>query len=148
MLYRIFHELETSMRRLQDGWDWLGAGLSAACGLHCIALSAFIMATPAIWLRGEWLGIPLSWFRYSEIALLMLTFAVTCVALTAGYRRHRRTLPSALGAVGILCVLAGVAAPSRHGSLAGSLLVMTGGLVLVVAHLSNARLPRSPDKAI
>lgn len=136
------------MRPLRHGWDWLGASLSAACGLHCLALSAFVMATPAIWLRGEWLGIPLSWFRYSEIALSLVTLAVTGVAMIAGYRRHRRGLPPALGAAGILCVLVGVLAPSRHGSVLASLVVLTGGLLLVAAHLGNARLPRSPNSVI
>lgn len=116
--------------------DLWGAGLSLACGIHCAALSVALLTMPALWLRGTLLGLPLSWWRLTELVLSVIVFVIACWALAWGWQRHRRALPLALGLTGMGLIGAGLLLPLRHPAL-GSTLVLTGGLLLAFGHWRN-----------
>jgi len=124
------------MDRQSRQLDLWGAGISLACGLHCVGITAALVAMPALWLRGELLGLPLTWWRIAEFALAATAIAVALWALILGWRRHRHPAPAVLGAVGMVLICSGLGLPMAS-PLRASTLVLVGGLVLVGAHLLN-----------
>jgi hypothetical protein len=134
------------MPRTSRKLDLMGAGLSLACGLHCAALTVVLFAMPGVWLRGELLGLPLSWWRMSELLLAGIAFALATWALIAGWRRHRHVLPAVFGLVGMILVTTGLTVPLLHPARSSSM-VLAGGIALMVAHLVNRAMQRSDAAA-
>lgn len=112
--------------------DRLGIAASVTCAVHCAVLPLLLMALPLI--DGGWLV-----SERSAFALIGLVAAVGSLALTLGFRAHRRWAPVALGAMGIGLLLIGELAEDRVGGF-GVAIGLGGSAVMVGAHFANRRL--------
>lgn len=130
----------------RTGWDWTGGAISGVCGLHCAASSAWVLLNPGIWLsagRAGW-GV---WMWRLELLLALAAVLVGFVAMVLGYLRHRRLLPGVVSLAGICAISYGVLSGVHRFAFWGSAIVLGGGLLLITAHILNARLrsrARSP----
>lgn len=130
-------------------WPWMdrvGAGLSFACALHCLALPLLLVAAPLLQAGlsstelaadGWW-----QWFIWSHqvewiISATVLLFAG--VVLGRGYRVHRTRTALWRYAVGAVVLLFTVAELVDMGQAHGLLLALGGSLV-AWAHWTNLRL--------
>ena len=112
--------------------DRLGIALSGLCAVHCLAGIALVSFFGLGSLAGESLFAPV-------IHRVGLALAVAVAALTLGIAalRHRRRGPLAVGALGIVLMLAGLFAPHGPGE---ALLTIPGVLLVALAHVRNMRL--------
>ncbi len=104
-------------------------GLSALCLVHCLAVPVLIAASPA-------LAAALPDAAWVHPAILATAAPLAAVALWRGWRQHHRRGPAAFGVAGIALLAAGVAAGE---TTAGTLLTVSGALLLAAAHLLNWR---------
>ncbi|MBS7458839.1 MerC domain-containing protein [Coralloluteibacterium stylophorae] len=128
----------------RGGWsplyDRIGAAASLVCGLHCAAVSALLLFHPLLWLQRARYAEHIAWLTGIEIALAVVSIGAALLALPLGWRRHRRRLPVLLGMPGLVLVCVGVFSRVHYMPFVGSGVVLGGGLLLVAAHLVNARL--------
>lgn len=113
------------MERLADRW---AAGLSTLCVLHCLA-GGFAVALIA----------PLEPLLGHGVHVVGLLFALPLAsyALVRGYLGHGRALPGAIGAVGLMLMIAGLAV--GHDGGREFALTAVGAAILAGAHLINMR---------
>lgn len=109
-------------------WDRLAIGLSALCGIHCLATTVLIGAAAAI---GGFLHNPLVHELGLAIALVLGGFA-----LGTGLLRHNIVLPAIIGGIGIGTMAAALTLP--HGALE-STVTAVGVAILAAAHMLNRR---------
>lgn len=113
---------------IRDRFDRAGIFLSGMCLVHCV-LGLVIVS---------FLGIGGGVLLAPEIHRIGLALAVVIgvLALGAGFARHGRSAPLALGALG-LCLMAGALAVG-HG-LSEAILTIGGVSIVASAHLWNLR---------
>jgi hypothetical protein len=113
---------------IRDRFDRAGIFLSGLCLVHCV-LGLVIVS---------FLGIGGGVLLAPEIHRIGLALAVVIgvLALGAGFARHGRSAPLALGALG-LCLMAGALAVG-HG-LSEAILTIGGVSIVASAHLWNLR---------
>ena len=110
--------------------DLIAAALSGLCVVHCLATPVLL----ALGSSGLLLGaLSSEWFRY----LMLLPISVLLAwSLPGGWCVHKRKAPFALGLAGFLVLTAALFAPHD----AGTALSVSGGLLLISAHLYNRKL--------
>ncbi|MFT3966107.1 MAG: MerC domain-containing protein [Sphingobium sp.] len=109
-----------------SGLDRIAMGLSALCGLHCIATTLLVGAMASI---GTILESPMIHEGGLAIAILLGT-----ISLGAGALRHGAMLPVAIGSLG-LGVMAG--ALSHHHSPLETVYTLLGVSILSLGHFLN-----------
>jgi len=109
-----------------NGIDRLAVGLSALCGVHCLATSLLIGVMASL---GGVLESPI--IHEGGLALAILFGAL---GLGVGAMRHGRLLPVAIGSLG-LGVMAG--ALSHHHSVMETVYTLLGVAILALAHGYN-----------
>ncbi|MDJ0277462.1 MerC domain-containing protein [Sphingomonas sp. 2R-10] len=119
--------LPSRRQRLLDGF---AVAASLLCLVHCLLLPLLLVALPVL---ATILIVPEA-FHAIAFALAVPT---SLVALGAGYRRHRRTLPAALALMGL--ALLGTGAFAVDGETVERIVTSIGGVVLAAAHLLNWR---------
>ena len=136
--------LPTSRAR---GADLAGVGLSLTCLVHCLALPLAILLAPAL---GHWLALP----EGVHAAILLLALPAALIAMSDGWRRHRRWTPAVLAMLGLGLLTLGLAAhegwiAADNREMADRLLTSAGAISLAAAHLFNWRLRhRSAGRAV
>jgi len=117
--------------------DFIGIGLSVLCLIHCLALPVLIAFAPAI-LR----GLPGDDITHRTLAVAI--GFVGFLAFRSGYKVHGRRWVLAAFIAGLLLVstaaILGEAILTGYGEAA---MTVTGGLLLVSAHLVNHSFCRS-----
>jgi hypothetical protein len=110
--------------------DLIAATLSGLCVMHCLATPVLL----ALGSSGLLLGMLSSeWFHY----LMLLPISVLLAwSLPGGWCVHQRKAPFALGLAGFLVLIASLFAPHE----AEIALSVSGGLLLISAHLYNRKL--------
>jgi hypothetical protein len=112
-------------------WDGASVGLSLACLAHCLALPLVAAALPAL---ADLLRTP----EWTHALLLILALPLSLGALAAGYRRHGRGLPFAVGAIGLALMAGGLGFEAYR--LVEMGLTLAGSSLVALAHLRNWRL--------
>ena len=117
--------------------DLMGVGLSLTCLIHCLALPLLILLAPAL---GHWIALPES----MHAVILLLALPAASIAMSSGWRRHRRAAPALLALVGLGLLAAGLAAHEGWLAIADReaadrWLTSAGALTLAAAHLANWR---------
>lgn len=125
------------MRTLTPWLDRAGAMVSALCAIHCAGLGLVLILFPGLWLRRQRWPVDLSWLLYLEWALAAMALVLAVLALGLGCVRHRRPWPIALAVPGLALMAAGIFTELHWWPLWGSVIVLTGGLLVVAAHLLN-----------
>lgn len=120
--------MRRALLSIRDRFDRAGIFLSGLCLVHCV-LGLVIVS---------FLGIGGGVLLAPEIHRIGLALAVAIgvLALGAGFARHGRSAPLALGALG-LCLMAGALAVG-HG-LGEAILTIGGVSIVASAHLWNLR---------
>ena len=110
--------------------DLIAAMLSGLCVVHCLATPVLL----ALGSSGLLLGVFSSdWFHY----LMLLPISVLLAwSLPGGWCIHQRKAPFALGLAGFLVLFASLFVPHQ----AEAVLAISGGLLLISAHLYNRKL--------
>jgi len=120
--------------------DKVAVALSGLCLLHCLALPVLIVVLPFLGQFGD---------DHLHAELLLFVIPVSVIALTSGYRRHRRIEVILLGAAGLLILtLGGTVVHDLYGSLADRLMTVTGSFVLAWTHYQNFRLAQKDLRSI
>lgn len=130
------------MRRISPWLDRCGAAVSAACGIHCAGLGMLFVLWPGLWFQRARYAQELLWLQRLEVALATLAFLLAALALSLGWRRHRRPWPALLGVPGLAMIGLGVFSPLHDVPLWGNATVLAGGALMVAAHLGNLRMLR------
>jgi MerC mercury resistance protein len=112
--------------------DGIGTVLSTTCAIHCL-LMPWLVASASLgalsWLAGE----------TTEIILLSLAAGLAGVVLGWGWHVHCRSAPLCLFASALVLIGAGrLLVPEG----AETPLVVSGGVLIALAHIVNARLHR------
>lgn len=111
-------------------FDTLAISASALCLVHCLALPVLLMLVPTL---TAYLALPESF----HIGALLFAVPTSILALAAGYRRHRWTVPARLAVPAIaLLALGAFAAPEEW---IETVLTVVGATLLAVAHALNWR---------
>jgi len=110
--------------------DVLGIGASLICAVHCAVLPLLMTLLPL-------LGLEMFKNEKLEYGLLSFTFLVGCTSLFRGYRYHHHYVkPLLLFALGFGFLLSGHFLAAAYWEL---LLVSTGALLVIIAHVWNLR---------
>lgn len=109
-------------------WDHAGIALSALCVVHCL-VSPMLFGVIPVLAAAE---------SQVHSVLLAILFVIGLLAFVPGQRRHGRLLPFIMATAGF-AMLSGLVplyayAPDETGE---SLSTMTGGALLIAAHLTN-----------
>ncbi|TCV94736.1 MerC mercury resistance protein [Luteibacter rhizovicinus] len=123
-------------RRWWHAADRLGATASFLCALHCAALPFVLALLPVI-------GLGFLADHRFEAAFVGFACVLATFVLLAGYRRHRRRLPLALVAPGLMLLILGVTFLHGNSLIVHSVLVTCGGLLVASAHFVNLRVDKS-----
>ena len=117
----------------QKWLDGAAIGASTLCLIHCLFLPVLIILLPSL---AAFLAVP----EASHVWAVAFAIPSSILALLAGYRRHRRALPSAFVLPGILLLVAGAfAAPSEAWETA---FTVSGAILLSMGHALNWRAMR------
>lgn len=114
--------------------DRLAICISGLCVVHCVATLVFVTVLASA--GSYFLADP----RIHEYGLA-IAIALATAALLRGVIRHRRLLPIALGASGLLLMAAGLMV--EHG-IAEAVVTIAGVTLVACAHRLNARPARRP----
>ncbi|MDP5142807.1 MerC domain-containing protein [Rheinheimera baltica] len=110
--------------------DLIAATLSGLCVVHCLATPVLLALASSGLLLGMFSS---EWFHY----LMLLPISVLLAwSLPGGWCVHKRKAPFALGLSGFLVLVASLLAPHE----AETALSLSGGLLLISAHLFNRKL--------
>ena len=121
------------MKSLQPLSDKVAISLSGLCTLHCLALPLVVVLLPA------GLALPLESEAF-HIAMIVAVIPVSVYALTLGCRHHQRYQLLAMGALGLLCLLAALMFEYALGDIGEKALTIVGTAVIAFAHVRNHRL--------
>lgn len=134
-----------SPRSWHSRLDLLGAGVSLACTLHCIALPLLLAFVPAAMMALRSFQHPahglmtvlLTLSRW-EWAFALLASALAVLSTMTGWIQHRHRVPAALAAVGaVLLISAALYLPLKESIVGHSAATLIGGSLLAAAHLRN-----------
>ncbi|MBK6727445.1 MAG: MerC domain-containing protein [Xanthomonadales bacterium] len=130
----VANQLPERSRRWHQRLDWLGAGASFVCALHCAALPVVLALAPlagAHWLASH---------RFDQWAVsVALLFGAAVIGAAYCTHRWRQVLAMYLGSA--LLMLAAAFFVHEPAWLHAAMLV-AGGLLLALTHLSNRRSAR------
>jgi len=107
--------------------DSLAIGLSALCIVHCLAVPILIVALPGV-LTGS------AHSDMTHFVIFAVAVPLSAVALSFGYRLHRRLRYIGLAALGICGLGMGL---MLHGLIYEVYATITGALILALAHMGN-----------
>lgn len=119
-------------------WDRFGMGLSGLCAVHCLLLPSALFLLP-LWPA---VGVLHAWLHPVLAAVVAPT---TLLAMWEGFRRHRCTATLALLGLGLLLVLAALAAHEALGARGETLLNLAGSGLLIAGHWCNQRKRNHPE---
>ena len=85
--------------------DRFGMIIAAGCAFHCATITVMFLLYPALWLNRRYWEIGL-WQKllWLEWGLLGATWVLVVLAMTFGWRQHRRSGPATLATVALLCL--------------------------------------------
>jgi hypothetical protein len=109
--------------------DRLGMAISSACLIHCLALPLLSAALP-------FLSVTLPGEEWVHRLLLGMAIPVTGLALLRGWQRHRAAGPALAGIIGLAIIAFALFVEDEA---IEAILTVTGGLIVVGAHLGNWR---------
>lgn len=110
--------------------------LSTCCTVHCLALPFALVAFPA-------LGATLIGDEAFHGLLLWMLLPASVIALLLGCRQHKDRFVIALGALGLVVLMAtGIWGHDLLGEMGERIATTLGSVVLVSGHLRNYRLCR------
>ncbi|MGC6331009.1 MerC domain-containing protein [Rhizorhabdus sp. FW153] len=121
---------EERSARAESLLDGFAVCASFTCMAHCLLLPLLLAALPAFADRLD----PGESFH---LIVLLLAIPTSAFALVAGWRRHRASVPLAVGSAGLVLMAAGIAFASREAIETG--LTVAGSLLLAGAHIANWR---------
>ena len=111
--------------------DRIAIALSGACLVHCLLVSALVLALPA--LAGSVLQ-----EGWTHLALLVVAVPLSAVALPRGVRDHGRQSALWIGAAGIVLLALGATVGHHvYGAAADTALTVSGAILVAVAHTLN-----------
>jgi hypothetical protein len=114
--------------------DRAAIALSGLCVLHCLAMPLVLLALPFV---GELTP------GHFHLQMLVVVVPVSTIALSLGYRRHRRMSILIAGGVGLaMLFVGGTWMHSEIGIIADRATTIAGSLVLASAHFYNSRFSR------
>lgn len=114
--------------------DKVAVALSGLCLLHCLLLPFVVALLPFL---GQLSG------DHFHAELLLFVVPVSVIALTAGFRQHRRVEVLYYGALGLaILVLGGTYIHAEFGEMPDRVATVTGSLILAFTHYRNFRLAR------
>ena len=113
--------------------DNVGACVSFACALHCMATPLLIIALPLI-------GLGFFVSESAELVLIVAAVGLAVGSLTWGYRHHRKwRIFLLLGGAFVCIFIARFRVPEQYESI----FTACGGILLMAGHLLNRRLCRA-----
>lgn len=115
---------------LQRRFDIAGAGLSALCAAHCLALPILLAAVPSLVASSEL-------FEQVHPVLLFLILPISGLAIISGYGSHKKMLPFLVAGLGVGFLALGLIVGEAHWMELPATL-MGSGLVFA-AHATNYR---------
>lgn len=133
------HTPQTPTARI-GGWDLAGVVLSGICLLHCTLLPLLLALLPVV-------GAHYHGDERLHMLVTVLVVPVAVLALALGFRRHGQAWIPALGALGLVLILAAPVYHETLGELLEGAVTAVGGLGLVAAHLANRRASREEHAA-
>jgi hypothetical protein len=124
------------MLKLPSLWDAAGITVSALCLVHCLALSAFVLALP---------GMALAFFASegTHLALALALIPISVTAFLPGWVRNRSITLLALAVCGLTCVLVAALLERQLGGAAATGVTVLGSCGLLAAHGLNMLAPRA-----
>ena len=115
--------------------DRAAIALSGLCVLHCLAIPFVLLALP--------FGGHLTEGHF-HLQMLVIVVPVSTLALSFGFRRHRRLPVLVAGAAGLLLLfIGGTWMHSEIGIVADRATTIAGSLILASAHFYNSLFSRS-----
>ncbi len=115
-----------------DIWDRLGILLSSLCAIHCLATPLLLLALPVAgeFFEAEWI----------HVGMALFVLPVGLLAFFSGFRHHRQKRVLSLGILGLALVAGASFLPHEFVEVGEfDVVTITGGILLVVAHLLNRR---------
>jgi hypothetical protein len=112
--------------------DSMGLALSGACLVHCVLVSAAVLAAPS---ASAWLGATENAVHWLLVAIALV---VSGWALYLGFKRHGATSVLMLGGFGLIVMFVGAA--HLFGRAAETVLTLVGAGIVASAHIINLRL--------
>ena len=115
--------------------DKVGAFASAACAVHCLltGIAFSVLSVTGLSFLGS---------EAAEISFFSVAMVVGSFAIYSGFKKHRSCIPAAIFCFAIMVLILAHAVPAIKASLLGTVLAVSGGLILVAFHLVNHRLPK------
>lgn len=141
-------------RVLQHQIDRLGAVLSGACAVHCLAVPLSFALVPALTFAlhahqhpsHKW-AIALLHLSRCEVPLSSAAVGLALASTWIGTRSHRRVVPMLLAWLGALMLGAALTwADLRDDPLAHGAAMFCGGACLMLAHVRNSAMLRSTGR--
>ena len=122
------------MNYLQATLDKFAIGISTVCAIHCLFTPLLVLSIPAIAV----LGIDGEWFHKLMVAVVIPT---SLFSLTLGCKKHKVYQIFALGALGIVILIAALffeANPTIE-----KVLTLAGASIIALSHYLNFKLCRA-----
>ncbi len=137
--------LSPSPRSWHSRFDLLGATVSLACTVHCIALPLLVAFVPAAMMALRSFQHPAHGLMTALLTLSRWEWAFAVLASTlalsstaAGWHRHRHGLPVLLAILGaVLLSASALYLPLKESIVWHSVCTILGGSLLAAAHLVN-----------
>lgn len=123
--------------------DRFGMIIAVGCAAHCATITVMFLLYPALWLNRRYWEIGL-WQKllWLEWSLLGATWVLVALAMTWGWRQHRRSGPATLATVALLCLSLLILTPLHFSGRWTALLAMVAGLAIAGSHFWNLRAAR------
>jgi len=137
-LHREFFMQNEVKPTVSDNLDKVGIVCSGACAVHCLLLPIIALFSPAIasFFESEWI----------HKGLLIFLTPVAILAFVRGFNQHHKSWPMISGVLGIVLLLAAVAAEELlevEIENLETILTVMGCLFLITAHIFNIKFLRS-----
>jgi len=114
--------------------DRAAIALSGLCVLHCLATPLVLLMLP---LLGQFSD------SHFHLQMLVVVVPVSALALSLGYRKHRRSSVLVTGAAGLLLLyIGGTWMHDEYGIFADRASTIAASLLLATAHYFNSRFSR------